>query len=262
MKDFGQKRPVSEDATNSSENTVKRKRGRPKKKPGYDRDGVIEKMLQEAAVLYKEPYDDRQERSPDAPTLVDVATAMQTTTLKVRKMLVTTGYYSTQASRKVQELHDSGSSIQEIMEKTGLSRASVNTYLPYSKGAYKLDAPTLYAEQRRLYRKRERACNALLDHLDSEDVEEYLWETVKAFEGFPFLTDKGLSFKYTVKGGEVFFSRKTKSVTKASVVKAFHRARQIQADEGYVSGPKLLGTFGASYLYPVFLRVGVCEKRI
>ncbi|MDO4326887.1 MAG: hypothetical protein Q4E24_12770 [bacterium] len=240
--------------------TVRAKRGRPKKKPGYDRDKVMDNMLQEAIKLFKEPYDDRQNRSPDAPTLVDVAEAMQTTTLKVRKILVTVGYYSTETSRKVQELYNSGYSVPEIMKETGLSKASVNTYLPYSKGAYKLEEPTLYAEQKRLYRKRETACRMLHDHLDSEDAEEYLWEAIIAFEGYAFLTEKGLSFKYKVKGGEVFFSRKAKSVTKASVMKAFHKAKQLQKIEGCVSGPKLLGTFGASYLYPVFLRIGVCKR--
>ena len=67
--------------------------------------------------------------------------------------------------------------------------------------------------------------------------------------------------KYTVKGGEVFFNRKEKSVTKATVMKAFHQARRIQVEKGFVNGPKELGTFGASYLYPVFLRIGVCKKR-
>lgn len=266
-KNFDQERPVSKDAAEASReasevstDTVKRKRGRPKKKPGYDRDEVIERMIQQGVELFSEPYDDRRERSPDAPTLVDVANAMGTTTLKVRKILVTAGYYSTGVSRRVQELYSSGCSVQEIMETTGLSSASVNTYLPYSKGAYKLEKPTLYAEQRRLYRKRETVCCELQKHLDTENAEKLLWDAIEAFEGYPFTTDSGLPFKYTVKGGEVFFNRKTKSITRASVIKAYHRARQIQIDEGFVGGPKLLGTFGASYLYSVFLRVGVCTR--
>lgn len=108
----------------------------------------MDNMLQEAIKLFKEPYDDRPNRSPDAPTLVDVAEAMQTTTLKVRKILVTVGHYSTETSRKVQELYNSGYSVPEIMKETGLSKASVNTYLPYSKGAYKLEEPT-YMQSRR-----------------------------------------------------------------------------------------------------------------
>jgi hypothetical protein len=55
--------------------------------------------------------------------------------------------------------------------------------------------------------------------------------------------------------------RKEKSITRATVMIAFHRALEVQAQEGCVSGPKKLGTFGASYLYPVFLHLGICSRR-
>lgn len=260
MNDFGPKRPMSEDATVSTD-TVKAKRGRPKKKPGYDRTKVIDELLVKAVESFGMPYDDREERPEDAPTIVSVANALQITPIKVRKMLITAGYYSTAMSRKVQALQDEGYSIQEIMDETGLKRASVNGYLPYTKGAYKLDEPSVYAEQGRTFRTRKNAYEALQEHMDAEDAEGYLWQTIEAFANYPFSTEKGLSMKYTVKGREIFFDRKEKSVTKASVVKAFHRARQLQNEKGGVNGPKELGTFGASYLYPVFLRIGVCMKR-
>lgn len=82
-----------------------------------------------------------------------------------------------------------------------------------------------------------------------------------AFADYPFKTETGLPMKYTVEGGELFFNRKEKSVTRATVMRAFKQARQIQKAEGYVSGPKKLGTFGASYLYPIFLRIGVCSSK-
>lgn len=78
---------------------------------------------------------------------------------------------------------------------------------------------------------------------------------------YPFSTEKGLSMRYAVKGREIFFDRKEKSVTRATVMKAFFRARQLQHEKGFVNEPKELGTFGASYLYPVFLRIGVCMKK-
>ena len=98
--------------------------------------------------------------------------------------------------------------------------------------------------------------------MDLPDAEQYLWEAIVAFADYPFETEKGLSVKYTVKGREVFFNRKEKSVTRASVMKAFHQARRLQHEKGFVNGPKELGTFGASYIYPVFLRIGVCSKKI
>ena len=130
MNDFGPKRPMPEDAPCASESTEKAKRGRPKKKPNYDRDKEIEAFQAKAVELFGEPYDDRIERPEDAPSIRDVANAMNTTPLRVRKMLVTAGVYSTKLSRKVQSLYEEGYSIQQIMDETGLKRASVHAYLP------------------------------------------------------------------------------------------------------------------------------------
>lgn len=253
MSDFGPKRPASNDA-------VKAKRGRPKKKPDYDKTEKIQEELEKAVALFAEPYDDRERRSPGAPSLNDVARKLGTTTIRTRKMLITAGYYSTEASRVVQELHNAGADMKEIMRETGFKEASVYSYLPYSKGVYNLADPTLSAEQNRLFRKRKASCAKLQAHLEDEEAEEYLWETIEAFENYLFLTARGLPLRYMIKGGEIFFTRKEKSVTRATVMQAFRRAREIQKQEGFVSGPKQLGTFGASYLYAVFLRFGVCKK--
>ena len=244
MNDFGSKHPMSESAEIAPTDTVKAKRGRPKKNPGYDRADVIDELLVKTVELFGASFDDREERPEDPPTIVSVAEALQITPIKVRKMLITAGYYSTAMSRKVQALQDEGYSIQEIMEETGLGKASVNGYLPYTKGAYKLDSPTLYAEQGRLFRTRKAACESLREHMEAEDAEIYLWKAIEVFSRYPFATEKGLSMKYTVRGGEIFFNRKEKSVTKATVMKAFRQARQIQAEKGFVKGPKELRTFG------------------
>lgn len=83
---------------------------------------------------------------------------------------------------------------------------------------------------------------------------ENLWAALEALEGSVFSTAKGLSFTYSIRGGELFVSRREKSITKATVELAFQRALELGAD---TTGPKKLGVFGASYLYPIFLRLGV-----
>ena len=84
---------------------------------------------------------------------------------------------------------------------------------------------------------------------------------------YPFLTAKGLRFAYALKRGknglptaEIEISRKEKTITKATINMAFRKALEIQKLEGYVSGPKKIGGFGASYLYPMFLRIGVIRQ--
>ena len=85
-----------------------------------------------------------------------------------------------------------------------------------------------------------------------------MWNAIVAFQGYPFKTSKGLSFTYKVKGGELFFTRKEKSITRSTVDIAFQKALELGEK---ATGPKKLGVFGASYLYPVFVRLGVINKR-
>lgn len=51
--------------------------------------------------------------------------------------------------------------------------------------------------------------------------------------------------------------RKEKSITRATVMKAYGKVVEL---EGEVKGPKALGTFGASYLYPIFIKMGLIKK--
>ena len=80
-----------------------------------------------------------------------------------------------------------------------------------------------------------------------EEIE--LWARLKQHEGTPFFTVKGLSFTYRIVGNELFVDRKEKSITRATVNKAYRKA--VEAPEEMI-GPKKLGTFGASYLFPIF----------
>lgn len=235
--------------------------GRPRKKPEYSKDQEMQELLNQAVQLLGDPFDDRDMRDPAAPTLRSVATGLHTTLIRARKLLITADYYSTALSRSVQQLAASGLSIAQIAAQTGLSEASVYSYLPYSKGVYNLDEGTLNAERGRQFKKRKQACEQLQTHLDMPDAVIYMWSALLAFQGYPFATVNGYPFKYTVNEWELILSRNEKSITKSTVEMAYYNARQVQLSEGYVSGPKKLGTFGSSYLYPIFLRIGACEKK-
>jgi hypothetical protein len=100
--------------------------------------------------------------------------------------------------------------------------------------------------QIRLTSEREEAAPHLL--------EELLWKTLVVFQGDSFLTAKKLAYTYSIRGNEMFVDRKEKSITRATVNMAFWKAMEL---DGVVTGPKKLGTFGASYLYPVFVKIGI-----
>lgn len=227
---------------------------RPKKKPNYNPDQIMRDFMTAVADAFGS-YDDREDTTP--PGLNAVAAEFGITALKARKLLITAGVYSTTLSRRVVELHASGMKINQIMTLTGLSRASVHSYLPYTKIPYKLDELSANAERIRLYRERKKKCeefSAKLSTLTEREQEEALWNTLTDLQGCVFLTAKGLKFTYKIHGGEMFVSRKSKSITQATVFMAFRKAMELG---GIVAGPKKLGTFGASYLYPVFVRIGV-----
>ena len=203
-------------------------------------------------------YDDRTDDT--APGLNAVASEFGITALKARKLLITAGMYSTEISRTVARLQAAGNKTEQIMQYTGLSRASVQSYLPYTKIPYNMREISANAERIRLYRKRKAACAEFCSRRNKMAIEEQtaeLWELLKVLQGCVFLTAKGLKFTYKIRGGEMFVSRKSKSITQATVTMAYWRAEELMKREGSVSGPKQLGTFGASYLYPVFVRIGV-----
>ena len=89
-----------------------------------------------------------------------------------------------------------------------------------------------------------------------ELLETHLWETLKLFSRYSFMTVKGLRFHYTVNGNEILIDRKKKSITRSSVNIAL---KETLGMNGKVSGPKKLHVFGASYLYAIFLRFGLIK---
>ncbi len=229
---------------------------RPKKKPNYNPDQVMQDLIAEVADAFGS-YDDRNPGGSSFSGLNAVAAEFDMTALKARKLLITAGVYSTALSRQVMELHTRGARIDQIMKITGLSRASVHSYLPYTKIPYKLEELSANAERIRLYRERKQKCAKFrfqLSVLSENEQEAELWSLLTCLQGCVFLTAKGRKFTYTIKGGEMFVNRKSKSITQATVFMAFWKAMEFG---GNVAGPKKLGTFDASYLYPVFVRIGV-----
>ena len=75
-----------------------------------------------------------------------------------------------------------------------------------------------------------------------------------------FFTVKQLAFTYRVSGNELFISRKDKSITRATFNLAYHCVQALQASGTAVTGPKILGVFGASYLFPLFVDIGVIAQ--
>jgi len=84
---------------------------------------------------------------------------LNTNTIKVRRVLITEGLWESQTSRKVGALHNAGKSVREIAKELCMSEKNVQSYLPYTRGAYG-GAKSLDAKRSDDYRKRmEQAAN-------------------------------------------------------------------------------------------------------
>ena len=234
---------------------------RPAKKPNFNSAEIMRELIEQVTCSFGTPYDDRLGQIEGHVSLRDVAKEYNITILKARKILITSEAYSTNTSRTVRSLYQEGLRIPEIMEKTGLSRASVHSYIPYTKLIYNMSEISVDADRKKHQRERQQVCRGFMDslpYMGKEEAEQRLWTVLVALEGCVFYTARNLRFRYTIKGGELFVDRKQDSITKATVFMAFHKA---QALNGTVSGPKKLGTFGASYLYPIFQRIGIIRTK-
>ena len=87
--------------------------------------------------------------------------------------------------------------------------------------------------------------------------ENLVWEKLRGEAGMTCRTFCGLDFTYTVRGNELFVSRRAKSLTRATVIQSYRRAKEVLAGGSALTGPKSIGTFGASYLLPIFQALGV-----
>jgi hypothetical protein len=230
--------------------------------------------------------------SEEEPELKAVAEEISLSPAKLRKLLITAGerdhtsYFSSPNADMVLKLKREGKSVKEMCEITGLSYTSVQGYLPH-KSVYGLDTMSAECERIRLFRARRKAVSDLHDHLFLPDASLYLWKAVVAFQSYPFHTSgrgsrEGVKFTYEVSksgsaggrhyegevvegyGNEMWITtlpdkvRKEKSISRSTVDLALKNAL---AQEGFLSGPKKLNIPGAgSYLYPIFIRLGVIKS--
>lgn len=231
--------------------------------------------------------------SEEEPELKAVAEEISLSPAKLRKLLITAGerdhtsYFSSPNADMVLKLRSEGKSVKEMCEITGLSYTSVQGYLPH-KSVYNLDTMSSECERIKLFRARRKAVSDLHDHLFLPDASLYLWKAVVAFQSYPFHTSgrgsrEGVKFTYEVNksttgggrryegeqvegyGNEMWIikngQKSEKSISRSTVDLALRTALTVQAQEGFVSGPKKLNVPGAgSYLYPMLVRFGVINS--
>lgn len=86
---------------------------------------------------------------------------------------------------------------------------------------------------------------------------EDVWNEIVKRQGQAFYTYSGLEFTYEIKGNCIYTSRKAKEINPSSLRLAYDEALKLGLK---VKGPKKLKSYGACYIYPVFLEIGFIEK--
>ena len=89
------------------------------------------------------------------------------------------------------------------------------------------------------------------------DSENLVWKQLCEASGMKCQTFCGLDFCYSIRGNELFVDRKAKSLTRATVIQTYRRAKKLLGNGEPLTGPKSIGTFGASYLLPIFQALGL-----
>ena len=86
-------------------------------------------------------------------SIKEVAAELGVSTVKVRRVLITLGLWSSSTSVKIGALYDQGLSVKAIAARLYMSEKNVQAYIPYSKGAYGKE--TYDAVMSRDYRERQ-----------------------------------------------------------------------------------------------------------
>lgn len=149
-----------------------------------------EEMIKTACSLFGEPYDNRESptslfssphgQKPEHISLRSVAEEMEISTVKVRKLLISGGFYSTVTSRIVKQLYDEAvkenikngmnasqaekHAVIKVCQQTHLGRASVYSYLPFRNDAYGLEEKSAAAIRQERYRERKRKGTSEITH--------------------------------------------------------------------------------------------------
>lgn len=90
----------------------------------------------------------------DTESVKLTAEELNTTSVKVRKVLITEGLWSSKTSLEIQHYLNLGKTTAEIADILSTTEKAVQQYLPYTKGLYNGDNPTVAAINSADYRER------------------------------------------------------------------------------------------------------------
>ena len=143
-----------------------------KLKPGYNSEEIQGQLVDKVCEYFGRVYNDAEQerhlslrghRPEDEawqkimrglPTINETAEMFNVTPAKIRKILVTGGYYDTALYRSIMALQAQGLSVEETAEKLGKKKVTVQSYLPYEKVIYMLEERSVNADRVQRFKER------------------------------------------------------------------------------------------------------------
>ena len=132
---------------------------RQKLKPGQDLEEVQSDLIETVCFLYS-----------SGKSIRAVAKEMEMSPMKVRKILITGGVYSTELSTEIGELYRDGKTVSEIAELLNTSNANVNSYLPYERIVYNMEEKSAEADRQQKYRDRKKGLIPPVSNSSSQEA--------------------------------------------------------------------------------------------
>lgn len=163
MKQTGNESSGEQDYEDHKEPKVENEKGenrmRQKLKPDYDPEAIRSDLIDTVCYSYS-----------SGQSIRTVAKTLELSPMKVRKILITAGAYSTELSTEIGELFKDGKNVGEIAEMLNMTPANVNSYLPYERIIYNMEEKSVNADRQQRYR--DRLLATMSDSSDfSSDVE-------------------------------------------------------------------------------------------
>lgn len=219
-----------------------KRKGRPPKKD-YDEKRMMSQLLECVDLCYESTGE-----------IKATAVELGMSTLKVKKLLITSGKLVYDETKQIQRLIAYGKNITEIQEELGLKKSSINAYLPYSKIPYKESEISANAERCELYRKRK----AAVEKIDSTDS---LYECMILFSGYKFQTADGVDFTYRINNrnddkycSELVIEKAKRTIKMFDVLKAYEKLLE---QEKILSTDDFEELSDIDYVYAIFKRLDV-----
>ena len=160
--------------------------GRYKNNPDYDAVALSRKLMDSLVYDYNHPGVGESVPSTGKMQITKLAKKHNMSVLKVRKLLVSAGELKNSHTQEIHKLKAAGKTEEEIMKATGYSRASVNSYLPYSKIIYCMEEVSPNAIRMKRHREKVKAEKSLVMFLPSlQRVDVPRWEVPNIIRAVP-----------------------------------------------------------------------------